>query len=960
MDSQSSFLFGLLASQSVHMSDVFLQQITERMKNNPQLTPEQIAVDLGWLSPDQEKTIRQQIKDLVTSVSSVPSDDGLDSLDTPLPPRPKRSHNLDRLKTLAATKSPSIDERNYQRISVHGQGGLGKVWLAKDVRLQRTVALKELRPELGADNDLRRRFLQEARITGRLDHPGIVSIYDLENGNDTVPPFYTMPLIHGQTLQELVTAYHRSNAESENQRTPTLRDLLQIFTQVCNTLAYAHSRGVIHRDLKGSNILVGDFGQVIVLDWGLAREKGESTELLRIENLQLTMQTQQGEVMGTLPYMSPEQATGQTNTMDHRSDIYSLGVILFEILTGRLPFIFQPNHSSDKRQQVIDFIQRVEQSLPPSPRSLQKDIAGALNAICLKSLAKKPVDRYQSAKDLAKDIQQWLADEPVSVYRDPVHVRLGRWAKRHRTMVTTLSSVVMVAFISLIVGLALLGREQAKTVLAAERAKRNYEKARSAIDTFYVQVSENRLLNEPGMQPLRQELLSTAKDYYESFLSEAQGNQATANDDLRKTLYQLSGVTRDLGQFDDAIAYLDKAISLTSTEHDNDTFFLAQCWTRKGQCQQLNKKTVEAQTSYEKALQILENDPSDSTAVKVQDLLGKLHGNLGILMQNSAIPGNQDAKELLVKAEKNLRRSADIHQELWRSEPENNERIRELVGSCTNLAQFLAATDRNESIKIMQQLLAVQEQQNADEANKIDPKIRRARTYNTLGVLLGSSEDALAMLQKARALSSQIKNENPRLISVQQDLGNIHLNLGSYYYRKSNATDGLAKSTLINQSDQEYQEALRLFQRLETLHPKNTRFVTDVGMVQSSLGNLWYASDFDQAGKWYESAIATLGHIPKDKQSKNTQLSLGYAHWGLAEIHSSKSRWREALDEWYETAKAKAIFDEQSWQSITEGIINTLKQIPEAQRTNANLLEARRRLRDMPQLQALRSRFDDL
>lgn len=295
---------------------------------------------------------------------------------------------------------------------LHATGGTSRIWLAHDAKFDRHVALKELRPELADNEVVTARFNREAKITGQLEHPGIVPIYELGLRGETQQPFYTMRFVKGRTLSEASEAYHQKRKADEAGPVDLLQ-LLNAFVTVCKTVAYAHSRGVVHRDLKGANVILGDFGEVIVVDWGLAKlcvDPGENAEPLvvrpRVDSYPCD-DAVPGHALGTPAYMSPEQAAGLTASMDRRTDVYGLGAILYEILTGVPPFL---------GSSLQDIMRKVEHEPPVSPRELSPGIPKELEDVCLRALAKLPSERYDSATELADKIQNWLAvlaEEPL-------------------------------------------------------------------------------------------------------------------------------------------------------------------------------------------------------------------------------------------------------------------------------------------------------------------------------------------------------------------------------------------------------------------------------------------------------------------------------------------------------------------------------------------------------------------
>jgi PAS domain S-box-containing protein len=308
-------------------------------------------------------------------------------------------------KMPAGGGGPSLVGRDmgcYQILSLLGAGGMGRIWLARDSELGRDIALKELRPEKAGVDVLQTRFVREARITAQLEHPGIVPVYELGRRPDDQQPFYTMRFVKGRTLTEAAQDYHRRRIAGEADSLEFV-SLMSAFVTVCNTVAYAHSRGIIHRDLKGQNVLLGDFGQVVVLDWGLAKLLDRSEDDLDSSSIVLDREaaegrdlTLQGQMIGTPAYMAPEQAAG--DFIDQRTDVYGLGAILYEIITGQPPF---------KGSDASDVLRKVLNEDPVPPSQLCKEVPAALEAACLRALKKDRVNRYAGAADLTYEIQTW-------------------------------------------------------------------------------------------------------------------------------------------------------------------------------------------------------------------------------------------------------------------------------------------------------------------------------------------------------------------------------------------------------------------------------------------------------------------------------------------------------------------------------------------------------------------------
>ena len=292
---------------------------------------------------DAQPTVAVTLPDSDTQVAQ-PGDSIAVSLEHSRRDEWRELSDVDPLPGDESASDDSARAERYVLDRVHSDGGLGRIWLARDGRLNREVALKELLPHQVRNPEARTGFLKEAQITGQLEHPNIVPIYELGRHADSGRPFYTMRFLRGNTLRVAIAEYHRQRRDGESVARE-FRRLLNAFVSVCHAVAYAHFRGVVHRDLKPENVVLGDFGQVVLLDWGLAKllsedgveAKGKTGDVvIRAEE---TMATMAGAVMGTPAYMAPEQASGRGDLIDERTDVYGLGGILFEILTGEAPHV---------------------------------------------------------------------------------------------------------------------------------------------------------------------------------------------------------------------------------------------------------------------------------------------------------------------------------------------------------------------------------------------------------------------------------------------------------------------------------------------------------------------------------------------------------------------------------------------------------------------------------------------
>jgi serine/threonine protein kinase len=323
---------------------------------------------------------------------------------------------VDRLRR--TMESPDFSATKYRLVRELARGGMSSVFLCEDTQLEREVAIKVLDDTGTVGTSISRR-LGEARVIARLEHPGILPVHDLGMLPDG-RMFYVMKLVRGSRLDEFVS------------HNISLTERLRIFQTVCETVAFAHAHGVIHRDLKPQNIMVGSFGEVLVIDWGVAKllqvdENQELREALASNKLPVEYslcssepnETANGTVIGTPAYMAPEQARGEVDRTDLRTDVYALGAILFFLLTGNSP----PESSA------------VDASVQIFPATIKSDIPKGIKAVCLKAIAFDPDHRYSSASELSVEIDMFLSGEQVLAYRESIFESSFRWFGKHRFIV---------------------------------------------------------------------------------------------------------------------------------------------------------------------------------------------------------------------------------------------------------------------------------------------------------------------------------------------------------------------------------------------------------------------------------------------------------------------------------------------------------------------------------------------
>ncbi|MBM4088125.1 MAG: hypothetical protein FJ276_01655 [Planctomycetes bacterium] len=349
----------------------------------------------------------------------------------------------------------------YSQLEFHDEGGLGEVYRAKDEELRRSVAIKFLHREHVLNNEMLARFRIEGEVTGRLDHPSVVPVYAMGEGWDG-RPFYVMRFIEGENLGQAIDDFWQTDWSTSPRSAwrMELHRLLEHLIAACNAVAYAHNRGVLHRDIKPANIMLGKYGETLVVDWGLAQfiARDERAKASGEETLMPGLAMKDSHAgAGTIGYVSPEQLPGSAEPISAACDVYSLGATLYKLVTGVTAFHRGQGRSVWNRIREGDF---------RKPRELNKNCPPALEAICLKAMALRPADRYASALDLAEDLRRWMADESVAVYREPLFARLLRSARRHRAW--TFAAVCLAVIVLLMTSLlAAMFHRTSKTTQAA-------------------------------------------------------------------------------------------------------------------------------------------------------------------------------------------------------------------------------------------------------------------------------------------------------------------------------------------------------------------------------------------------------------------------------------------------------------------------------------------------------------
>ncbi len=594
----------------------FLREIAEQYLK---LNGDDAAAGLASLS--STGPVRRQLQEI-----------GDSDLDVTLSRVDQLRRDADSSGAVPSPLSLSTSER-FRVLRPHAKGGLGVVSIAEDRELNREVALKEIQPDYVRDASSRTRFVVEAEITGRLEHPGIVPVYSMGTTSSGTP-FYVMRFIRGDNLKEAIAAFHdKSQTATPEARRMALRKLVRRLVDVCNAIEYAHSRGVLHRDLKPGNIMLGRYGETLVVDWGLARTgvrpitEPRSDEPTYVPlSSDVSSETRMGSVVGTLAYMSPEQAAGRLDLLGPPADVYGLGATLYSLLTGRQPV---------PRQEQEEMLRMVREGLIPPPRSINPEIPRPLEAICRVAMAKDISERYASAAKLAEDLELWLADEPVSVFREPLIDRISRFAKRRRTAVASAAGVVVTAALALAIANQAIQKknsqlEAAQAGLEQQRntAVENLSEARG-LAVLLLDMAEERLSGSAfGPEDALRMRMDSTEAAFRTFadLHRSNAEDVTTVFEYARTARTSGNLLRSAGSFDAATERYQLALDLMSKISTNAQsrpmrLFLSELHREIGTMLKARGKLTDASAELEGALTqgaaVFGEDATDLNAARV-------------------------------------------------------------------------------------------------------------------------------------------------------------------------------------------------------------------------------------------------------------------------------------------------------------------------------------------------------
>ena len=767
-----------------------------------------------------------------------------------------------------------------------GRGGMGVVYEAEQISLHRRVALKILPFAAVLDPRHLQRFKNEAVAAASLKHPSIVSVYAV--GRERGVHFYAMEYVEGRTLAQVIDQLREAGGTPKTERTlpattplapeprtlnpagparpgsepsplaphpsplaphpsplaPSSLPLAAVSTQrshrtpeffrsvanlgiqAAEALEHAHQMGVVHRDIKPSNLMVDARGQLWITDFGLAQIsapsplRGES----RGEGASLTMT---GDILGTLRYMSPEQAAGKSRVLDHHTDIYSLGLTLYELLT------LHPAFEGDDRQRLLC---RIVADDPPPPRQHNPSIPRDLETIVLKATAKEPNSRYATAQALADDLRRYLDDQPIRARRPSLAQRASKWFRRHKPVAWSVAGLLVFAMLALTASSILLSRKQLEIAEQRDqaeseraRAEANLRLAMEAVDKMYVRMAESHASRGPGVKPWERDLEQYALSFYQQF-AEHNKSDAALEYEIAKAYDRIGVIQLRSNKNAEARAAYEKAIplfeGLAARDPANVDFRagLGTCWSNLGLAWEDIGKVQEAEAAFRKGLAVLESLDRDFPDVgRFRLSLIRVYGNLGRLLSHA---GSIDQAEAL------YRRALAVSEALARKFPDHVDGQIGLGMAHDKLGNLFRWTFRPvEGEQHTRRAAEIWERLATRFPDELDYRHYLAATLNELGIVLAvtdRSKEAEAALRRSLAESEKIAQEFPAEPGYQLRAATSRTDLGRFLLDRGRFAEAEATSRC----------ALESMSKLAATYPDVPGYAHGVGMILNNLGTL--------------------------------------------------------------------------------------------------------------------------
>ena len=752
---------------------------------------------------------------------------------------------------------------DFSLIREIGRGGMGVVYEARQISLDRRVALKVLPFAAVLDQRQIVRFENEARAAAQLHHPNIVPVFSV--GCERGVHYYAMQYVEGGSLDLVLRQIRETSASSPGEQPPssdgkttrtaveppTDRSTLRAFTtaestggrdyfravcelgiQAAEALQHAHDSGIVHRDVKPSNLLLDRAGKLWVTDFGLARIQAADAGL-----------TLTGQVLGSLRYMSPEQAAGKSNLLDQRSDIYSLGITLYEAAT------LSPAFEGDDRALLLG---RIAHDEPRLPRRIRPSVPADLETILLKAISKAPEQRYETSQQFADDLRRFLDGKPTLAKRPTWVDRAGKWTRRHVKLVAAAACVAMVATVGLSVSTWMIAGAHTRTKIALEqsetnrlRAESHFRQAREVVDRFGAKLAE-QLAHVPGAETVRADLLRDTLGYYQAFTLHA-AHDPDLRTDLAFTHFKTGKIHEQIGDRELAIAEYERALAafeaLADSEAETRDFRaeLALCHNDMGLLLSTSGKVAEARAALQKALHIQQQlaDERPDNARFLNDKALTL-GNLG--MTEHRIGNATDAEAHFTAA-------TQIQERLAAQHPEELEYQSALAVTFNNLTIFYARSNAQRAEEACRKALAIQKRLTSAEPESIKYLSDLGVSFSNLGTLQGHCgrvAEAIEAYHQAVEIRRRLLRKAPSVIRFRSDLAVNCNNLGQLCQRSEDHPKAL----------QHFDEAIELFEQLVSDYPEELNHRSCLGGAQNNRAKAYRRlGNYEQAEASYRVAI---------------------------------------------------------------------------------------------------------
>jgi serine/threonine-protein kinase len=827
------------------------RQAVDREQRLDDLLVEYLEAAEAGTAPDREELLRRH-PDLADELAAFFADqDQFDSLVAPLrTPEPAsvsgptEPHGPPPQGTAFTVRAFG----DYEVLEEVARGGMGVVYKARQVSLNRTVALKMiLKGEFASAEDVQR-FRMEAEAAANLDHPNIVPIYEV--GAHEGQPYFSMKLIDGGNLGQHVGRLADRPHEAA-----------RLLAAVARAVHYAHQHGILHRDLKPANILLarGDkrpacppAGKLTsedawgyephVTDFGLAKRVQADAGL-----------TRSGAVVGTPSYMAPEQASGRKSALTTAADVYSLGAVLYELLTGRPPF---------KADTPLDTLLEVVHREPVPPRALRPAVPRDLETICLKCLHKEAGKRYASAAALGDDLQRYLAGEPIQARPVGRLERLGRWCLRNPALTAAAAGLAVAVLLTCAFGLsAARSAADLRVALAeAERhageAQRQAEEAqreRARADASFRQAHEavNRCLRlseeldpVPGVQPLRKRLLAATLQYYQKFLRE-RGDDPALKDELAATYFGIGQISTATGAQTKALEAYGQALALyeeLARAHPDEPRYqadMARALGNRSAIQAVISRPDGARASARQALALVERLVRDHPTDR--QFLRDLAGATEHLAHRDRDAGDFD------RALERFRQARSLFEQLLCVNARSAAAQEDLALCVNNTGALYGKVGRyGEALRCFEEAGALRAKLAAEEPANAAHQLALAASCRDVGLTyqhLGRRDEALRCFERAHDLRERMARENPGLTQYQSDLAAVLNDLGNVRLANKELKQALAC----------YNEALKIQERLARIDPNVAYLKNDLARTHYACGRVL------SANRQYQDALRAYG-----------------------------------------------------------------------------------------------------